>query len=199
MIKKKSVAILIDGSNLHAACRALGFNMDYKRLLAMFDDCIFKSYYFTALPPDTEQSTLRPMVDYLEFNGFTVIKKNWKEFNQSSTFTCRECSALNVFNSIKNKGNMDIEIAVVALEVAPYVTDVFFFSGDGDFRFLVESLQRRYGIFVTVFSTIKSNPVMCADALRRQADAFIDLADIRSQIERVDERPRGFHRGASHV
>lgn len=191
-------AILIDGSNLHASCRALGFNMDYKKLLKAFEGHIFKSYYFTALPPENEQSTLRPMVDYIEFNGFTVIKKNWKEFNQSSTFICRECNTQNVLSSVKNKGNMDIEIAVIALEVAPFVSDILLFSGDGDFRFLVESLQRRYGTYVTVVSTIKSNPIMCADALRRQADAFIDLEEIRHKIERTDER-RVFHKGFRDV
>lgn len=197
-MSERKAAILIDGSNLHASCRTLGFNMDYKRLLDTFPMPVFKAHYFTALPPETEQSTLRPMVDYIEFNGFTVIKKNWKEFNQSTTYVCRECNAANVFSSVKNKGNMDIEIAVIALELAPYVTDIFLFSGDGDFRFLVESLQRRYGIFVTVVSTIKSNPVMCADALRRQADQFIDLVDMREAVERIDER-RGFHREKQNV
>ena len=167
--------ILIDGSNLHAACQALGFSVDYKKLLESFEGTIHRAYYFTALPPATEQSTLRPMVDYLEFNGFTVIQKVWKEFVDKD-------------GKSRTKGNMDIEIAVHAYEQARYVDDTFLFSGDGDFRCLVESLQRNYGHKVTVISTIQSSPALCADALRRQADTFLDLADMREAIERTEDQ-----------
>jgi uncharacterized LabA/DUF88 family protein len=184
----RSSALLIDGSNLHAATKALGFTIDYKRLIESFEGTIYKSFYFTALPPDNEQSTIRPMVDYIEFNGFTVIKKLLKEFDQTSTFRCESCGEQTTRNSVKIKGNMDVELAVIALEVAPHCSHIYLFTGDGDFRFLVETLQRRFGCYVTVVSTVKTKPMMCADILRRQADAFIDLADMREGIERKEVR-----------
>jgi NYN domain len=84
---------------------------------------------------------------------------------------------------------MDIELAVDAMELAKHVDQIVLFSGDGDFRSLVEAVQRR-GVLVTVVSTISSHPPMIADELRRQADVFIDLAALRSKIERaLSERP----------
>ena len=83
----------------------------------------------------------------------------------------------------KVKGNMDIELAVDAMELAGHVDQIVLFSGDGDFRPLVEAVQRR-GVRVTVVSTISSQPPMVADELRRQADAFIDLVELQSKIVR---------------
>lgn len=180
-------AFLIDGANLHASCKLLGFNVDFKKLIASFDDTIYKAFYFTALPPASEPSTLRPLVDFITFNGYTLISKDTKEFDQSDRFQCRECNHTNVINSVKTKGNMDVEIVQVANEIAPYINDLYLFSGDGDFRYMVEALQRQHGVHVTVVSTIKTRPWMCADILRRQADHFIDLADMRENIERSRE------------
>jgi uncharacterized LabA/DUF88 family protein len=184
----KQTSILIDGANLHATCAALGFTVDYKKLIESFDGTIWKNYYFTALPSGDEFSSLRPMLDYIEFNGFTVIQKPSKEFTNTTRFVCQKCAASNAVHQTKTKGNMDIEIAVIAKEIAPYVDNIILFSGDGDFKFLVEGLQRAHGTYITVVSTIKTNPKMCADDLRRQADEFVDLSDIRQHVERTDER-----------
>ena len=194
LIRNETSAILIDGSNLHASVTKLNFAIDYKKLLDTFGDRLYKAFYFTALPPESEQSTLQPLIDYIEFNGYTVIKKVWKEFNHSQSFICSECNKSNVLHSRKTKGNMDIEIAGIAYEIAPYIKNLYLFSGDGDFRFLVEAMQRRYGIHVTVVSTLKTVPIMCADILRRQADAFIDLDDMRDDVERTDERTNQWRR-----
>lgn len=183
----KGTLILIDGSNLYAACRALNFNVDYKKLLDSFDGDVHRAYYFTALPPAEEQSTLRPMVDFMEFNGFTVVTKVYKEFNQRDSFQCKHCGEANTSVSSKIKGNMDTEINIHALEQAEYADKTVLFSGDGDFRSLVEHLQRRHGHKVTVVSTIKTTPMMCADSLRRQADEFIDLADLRDTVARDED------------
>lgn len=173
----KTTAILIDGSNLHASNQALGFTTDYRKLLNYFDGHIIRAVYFTALPPKEEQSSLRPMVDYLEYNGWSVCQKETRKMLDPAT------------GQEKIKGNMDIEIAVMAMELAPYITDLVLFTGDGDFRFLIEALQRSYGIRVTVVSTIVSRPAMCADILRRQADVFIDLVDIQGEIKRTAATP----------
>lgn len=194
LIRNETSAILIDGSNLHASVTKLNFSIDYKKLLDTFGDRLYKAFYFTALPPESEQSTLQPLIDYIEFNGYTVIKKVWKEFNHSQSFVCQECNKPNVLHSRKTKGNMDTEIVGIAYEIAPYIKNLYLFSGDGDFRFLVEAMQRRYGLHVTVVSTLKTNPIMCADILRRQADAFIDLDDMRGDVERTDERPNQWRR-----
>jgi uncharacterized LabA/DUF88 family protein len=83
----------------------------------------------------------------------------------------------------KVKGNMDIELAVDAMELAPYLDHAVIFSGDGDFRPLIEALQRK-GVRVSVVSTIRSQPPMIADELRRQADNFIELDELRDVIGR---------------
>lgn len=177
MQRPKTTAILVDGSNLYAANKALGFTTDYAKLIKFFDGEILRAVYFTALAPKDEVSSIRPMVDYLDYNGWSVIQKETKTFIDPIT------------KQEKVKGNMDVEIATVAMELAPYVTDVVLFSGDGDFRFLVESLQRRHGIKVTVVSSIKTRPSMIADGLRRQADKFIDLVDLQPHIKRTTTTP----------
>jgi len=172
--KTARAAFLVDGSNLHATCKALGFFIDYEKLIDGFEGTVFRAAYFTALPPKDEQSTLRPMVDWMQYNGWQIYQKDTEEYLNEGVF--------------KIKGNMDIEIAVIALEIAPYVSDIFLFSGDGDFTFLVDALQRRHGVRVTVVSSVKTNPVMCKDSLRRQADAFIDIVDIKQHVMRASPR-----------
>lgn len=168
----KIVAILVDGSNLYYANKALGLSIDYKKIYSYFGGTVLRAAYFTALPPGTEPSPLRPMVDWLSYNNWTVYTKEYREFVDPAT------------GQRKVKGNMDIEIACVAKELAPYVSHMVLFTGDGDFQFLVESLQRQHAVHVTVVSTILSRPPMIADILRRQADVFLDLVDLQEHIGR---------------
>jgi uncharacterized LabA/DUF88 family protein len=166
------VAIFIDGANLYAAARALGFDIDYKRLLGLFGEgChLVRAFYYTALVEDQEYSPLRPLVDWLDYNGYTMVTKPTKEFTDS-------------MGRRKLKGNMDIELAIDVLEMAPYLDHVVLFSGDGDFRRLVEAVQRK-GVRVSVVSTIRSQPPMVADELRRQADHFVELGELADSIAR---------------
>jgi len=165
-------ALFIDGSNLYAAARALGFDIDYRRLLKLFQNKgrFVRALYYTALIEDQEYSPIRPLVDWLDYNGYSMITKPTKEFTDNA-------------GRRKIKGNMDIELAVGVMEMTDALDHVVIFSGDGDFRSLVEAVQRR-GLRVTVVSTMCSNPPMIADELRRQADCFIDLSDLRPKIER---------------
>ncbi len=172
------VAVFIDGANLYAASRTLGFDVDYKNLLAHFRQrsYLVRAYYYTALLETEEYSPLRPLVDWLGYNGYSVVTKPAKEFTDAS-------------GRRRVKGSVDIEMAVDVLDLAPHLDHVVIFSGDGDLRRLVESVQRR-GVRVTVISTIRSQPAMIADELRRQADAFIDLADLADHITRRQVEPR---------
>jgi uncharacterized LabA/DUF88 family protein len=172
------IALFIDGANLYATAKALGFDVDYKRLLQEFRGRgdILRAFYYTAILEDHDYSSLRPLMDWLDYNGYTVVTKAAKEF-------------VDAHGRRKVKGNMDVEIAVDAMELAGQIDQIFLFSGDGDFRSLVEAVQRR-GVRVTVVSTIASQPPMAADELRRQADAFIDLVELRSKVSRDPlERP----------
>src|SRR5947199_1405034 len=138
------IALFIDGANLYATAKTLGFDIDYKRLLEEFQNrgTLVRAFYYTAIIQDQEFSSIRPLIDWLNYNGFTVVTKATKEFVDAS-------------GRRKVKGSMDIELAVDAMELAGYVGQIVLFSGDGDFRVLVEALQRR-GVRVTVVSTISS-------------------------------------------
>jgi len=166
------LALFIDGSNLYASARALGFDIDYKRLLAEFSKqgILIRAIYYTALIEDQEYSPIRPLVDWLDYNGYTMVTKPAKEFTDSS-------------GRRKIKGNMDIEIAVDIMEMSESLDHIVLFSGDGDFRRIVEAVQRK-GKRVTVVSTVKSSPPMAADELRRQADTFIELQTLIEAIGR---------------
>ena len=167
------IALFIDGSNLYAATKGLDFDIDYKRLLSYFADQgqMIRAFYFTALLEDQEYSPIRPLVDWLDYNGYTMVTKPAKEFTDPS-------------GRKKIKGNMDIELAVDLMEIADSIDHAVIFSGDGDFRRLVEAVQRK-GLRVTVVSTMHSKPPMIADDLRRQADVFIELADLKDAIQRA--------------
>jgi len=180
--KDEKIGLFIDGSNLYAAARALGFDIDYKQLLKIFQNegRLIRALYYTALIEDQEYSPIRPLVDWLDYNGYTMVTKPTKEFTDSA-------------GRRKIKGNMDIEIAIDALEMCEKLDHIVLFSGDGDFRRLVEAVQRR-GTRVTVVSTVRSHPPMAADELRRQADVFIELEDLRAKIA----RPAGTHDKDDH-
>ena len=170
---QERTALFIDGSNLYATARALGFDIDYKRLLEMFTEEVrlIRAFYYTAMHEDQEYSPIRPLIDWLDYNGYTMVTKPTKEFTDSAGHR-------------RLKGNMDIELAIDVMEMAETLNHIILFSGDGDFRRLVEAVQRK-GLRVTVVSTIRSQPPMIADELRRQADNFIELQDLQERIARV--------------
>ncbi len=170
--RDERLALFIDGSNLYSAAKSLGFDIDYKLLRTEFmrRGKLLRAFYYTALLENDEYSPIRPLVDWLNYNGFTMVTKPAKEYTDS-------------MGRKKVKGNMDIELAVNAMELAPHVDHMVIFSGDGDYRPLVESLQRQ-GVRVSVVSTIRSQPPMISDELRRQADNFIELDELRDVVGR---------------
>ena len=172
MSDQERIALFIDGANLYASAKSLGFDIDYKRLLKEFQSKgrLIRAFYYTALVDDQEYSSIRPLVDWLDYNGYSVVTKPTKEFVDSA-------------GRRKVKGNMDIELAVTAMEMAKHIDHMVLFSGDGDFRSLVEAMQRQ-GVRVSVVSTVSTQPPMVADELRRQADEFIDLTQLMARIGR---------------
>jgi uncharacterized LabA/DUF88 family protein len=170
---REKVVLFIDGANLYATSKAIGVDIDYRRLLAEFQAkaYLLRAYYYTALVEDQEYSSIRPLIDWLDYNGFTVVTKPAKEFTDSA-------------GRRKIKGNMDIELCVDALEMSQYYDHLVLFSGDGDFTALVAALQRK-GKRVTVVSTLTTQTPMIADDLRRQADFFMDVAELAKTVGRV--------------
>ncbi|WP_102957813.1 NYN domain-containing protein [Mangrovicella endophytica] len=169
---REKIALFIDGANLYATSRGLGFDIDYKKMLLAFQKrgYLLRAHYYTALIEDQEYSSIRPLIDWLDYNGYRVVTKPAKEFTDQT-------------GRRKVKGNMDIELAIDAMELSDTVDHFVLFSGDGDFRSLVEALQRK-GRKVSVVSTLQTQPPMISDDLRRQADNFIDLASLRAEIGR---------------
>src|SRR3984893_1636047 len=170
------ISLFIDGANLYATAKTLGFDIDYKRLLKEFQGrgTLVRASYYTAVIEDQEFSSIRPLIDWLDYKRFTLLTKATKEYFDAN-------------GRRKVKGSMDIELAVDAMELASHVDQIVLFSGDGDFRSLVEAVQRR-GVRVTVVSTISTQPPMISDELRRQADLFTDLRELQPKLGRA---PRG--------
>ena len=166
------IALFIDGSNLYTTAKALGFGIDYDRLLKQFQSrgTLVRASYYTTIIEDQENLSIRPLLDWLDYNGYTVVTKVAKEYFDAN-------------GRRKIKGSMDIELAVDAMELADRIDEMVLFSGDGDFRPLVEAMQRR-GVRVTVVSTTSTQPPMIADELRCQSDLFTDLIELRPLIAR---------------
>ncbi len=174
-------ALFIDGANLYATSRALGFRLDFQRLLAEYQGrgTLVRAFYYTAVAAEADDfASIKPLLDWLEYNGYAVITKPTKEF-------------VDARGGRKIKSNMDVELAVDAMEIARSVDQIILFSGDGSFCPLVAALQRR-GVRVSVVSSLSCNPPMVASELRRQADAFVDLQDLRSRVgAREQTKPPG--------
>jgi uncharacterized LabA/DUF88 family protein len=166
------IALFIDGANLYSAAKGLAFDIDYRKLLDEFRRCgrLVRAYYYTALVEDQDFSPIRPLVDWLDYNGYTLVTKPAKEYTDAT-------------GRRRFKGDMDVEIAVDMVQLAGALDHAFLFSGDGDFLPAVDAVQRK-GVRVSVISTIKSNPPMAADDLRRAADNFIDLSDLAGLVGR---------------
>ena len=173
--KEERVALFIDGANLYSAAKQLDFDIDYRKMLDFFrkESRLIRAFYYTALFEDQEYSPIRPLVDWLNYNGYTMITKPAKEYTDSQ-------------GRRKIKGNMDMELAIDALQMCEHLDHVVIFSGDGDFRYLVEKIQNK-GKRVTVVSTIKTSPPMIADELRRQSDQFLDLANLKDFVTAKSE------------
>ncbi len=172
-IYRERTVLFIDGSNFYASARTLGMDIDYARMRAYFaqNAHLIRACYYTALPEDQEYSPLRPLIDWLDYNGYSVVSKLTREFTDPETGKRRV------------KGNMDMEIALDMLRLAPKIEHAILFSGDGDFCRLLEDVQGM-GVRVTVVSTTKTSPPMAADSLRRMADEFIEMENLREFITR---------------
>jgi uncharacterized LabA/DUF88 family protein len=168
----EKTVVFIDGANLYATARGLDFDIDYKKLLALFREKsnLVRAYYYTVLIEDQEYSPIRPLVDWLDYNGYTLVTKPAKDFTDST-------GRRRIRNSI------DVDLAVDMIEIAERVDHVVLFSGDSGYRRLIEAVQRR-GARVTVVSTTASNTAFVADELRRQADRFLDVRELRGEIAR---------------
>jgi uncharacterized LabA/DUF88 family protein len=178
LVPSERIALFIDGASLYLVSRNLGFDVDYRSLLEFFRKRahLIRAYYYAALLETEEYSPLKPLTDWLAYNGYTLVTKPAKEFTDSS-------------GRRRIKGNMDIELAIDMLELSPRLDHAILFSGDADFRRLVEAVQRR-GVRVSVVSSIRTSPPMIADELRRQADQFIEIADIAGEFTRRQTEPR---------
>ncbi len=171
-------ALFIDGANLYSASRNLGFDVDYRNMLDYFrtKTNIIRAYYYSAVLETEEYSPLKPLTDWLAYNGYNLVTKAAREFTDGS-------------GRRRVKGNMDVELAIDMMEMAPKLDHAVLFSGDSDFRRLVEAVQRQ-GVRVSVVSTVRSVPPMIGDELRRQADQFLELAEIAPGFTRRQMEPR---------
>lgn len=171
-----TAALFIDADSLHSTTRALRFDIDYRKLLGEFEGraTVLRAFYYTVIVESQEYSGVRPLLDWLDYNGFTVVSRPVKE-------------SFDEWGRRKFKGSMGVDLAVGVMQLSEQLDEIFLFSGDGRFSSLVRAIQRR-GARVTVVSSVSTHPTMIADELRRQADNFIDLAELQSRIERNSGR-----------
>ena len=172
--KDEKMAILIDGANFYGVTKTLDFEVDYKQMLhwAQEQSQLVRAYYLTTLLEDADFSPLRPLIDWLDYNGFTVVTKKAREFTDG-------------YGNSKIKGTIDVDLTITALKIADSVDHIVLFTGDGTYTSLVAALQEK-GVRVSVVSSLESSPPMISDELRRQADNFIEILDLIRQFERDD-------------
>lgn len=170
--KDERLAVLIDGANLYAASRSLGFDVDFKSLRQEFArrGKLVRIGYYNSVVESEEFTPLRPLLDWLDYNGFKVVTRPTREIVDGT-------------GRRRVKGNLELHIAVDAMELAERVDHLVLFAGDGDYRTLLTAVQRR-GVRVTVVSSIRTQPALISDELRRQADGFIELAELQAVIAR---------------
>jgi uncharacterized LabA/DUF88 family protein len=175
--KDERLALFIDGANLYSAGKTLGVEIDYRKLLEEFRrrGRLMRAYYYTALIENDDYSPIRPLVDWLQYNGFNVVTKPAKEFTDAT-------------GRRRIKGDMDVEIAVDMLNLSAHIDHAVLFSGDGDLTRLVQAVQER-GVRVSVVSSVKTSSPIIADELRRAADTFIELADLAELVGRPPRQP----------
>lgn len=170
--KDQRVGIFIDGANLHASVRAVGFDIDFRRLLRVFreNSRLIRATYFAAIEDEGDHQRVRPLVDWLSYNGFAIVTKRLRVYTDDA-------------GGRRVRGDIGVELTVVALGLAQHLDHIVIFSGDGDLRYLAAALQQM-GKRVSVVSTLGTHPVTVADELRRQADQFVDLSELKPLIER---------------
>jgi uncharacterized LabA/DUF88 family protein len=171
---EEKVAMFVDGSNLYAAAKSLDFDIDYRQLLQWVAERgrLVRASYYTTLVENDDYSPLRPLVDWLDYNGYRMVTKTVKEYTDHS-------------GRKRYRGSVDVDLAVDMVELAASTDHLLLFSGDGDFCRAVAAAQAR-GARVTVISTIESGTPSISDDLRRQADHFLDLKYLMPHIKRAD-------------
>ncbi|MXV44083.1 NYN domain-containing protein [Saccharibacter sp. 17.LH.SD] len=180
--KNDRTSLFINGASLHHAARNLGFEVDFLALRALFEQhsSFQRAFYYAAMPETEDYSPLRPLTDWLAYNGYHLVTKTAREFTSHS-------------GQRRVKGNMNVELAVDLIEQGPRLDHAVIISGDSDLRRAVEAIQTR-GTRVTVISSVKTTPPMIGDDLRRQTDHFVELSDIAHRFTRRNSdtnRPRG--------
>jgi uncharacterized LabA/DUF88 family protein len=175
VLANKRIALFIDGANFYVSTKVVGFDMDWKRFIEYYEQQgdFIRAYYYSGIIPrvEGEHDSMRGVLDWISYNRFQLRSKPAKVFIDPVT------------QRRTVKGNMDIEICIDAWNMAPHITDMYLFSGDGDFIPLVEKVQSQ-GVRVHVISTTDEKNSMCADGLRRQCDNYYELATLVPHFRR---------------
>ncbi|MGX9687497.1 LabA-like NYN domain-containing protein [Deinococcus wulumuqiensis] len=165
------IGLFIDGANVYAAAKRLGWNFDHRKILEHFAGmgALYNAFYYTAVPAQIDDKQKR-FVDALTYMGYTVRTRPLRENTDEHGDTSRRAS-------------LDIELVTDLLTTESRYDVAVLLSGDGDFERPVEVLRAR-GKRVIVASI----PEMTSYELRNAADEYVDLASIREQVERPGYR-----------
>lgn len=165
------LSIFVDGNNMFYAQQKNGWFFDPRRVLEYFkneqsETTLINAFWYTGLKDPQDQRGFR---DALISLGYTVRTKILKEYYDDAS------------GRYSQKANLDIEIVVDMFNTVDQYDRVVLFSGDGDFERAIELLRSK-NTHITVVST----EGMIARELRNATDRYIDLNDIRDQIEKVE-------------
>lgn len=180
-------ALFIDGSNFYHTLRDLNLHVDYKRLLAYFSErgTLVQACYYTALLGEGQSPEwLIRLTDWLAYNHYTVCTREARSFRRRVQAEDGNWIWVNEI-----RGSIHVELTVDMMTLAPYLDTALLFSGDGNYQYLIQAVQRT-GCRVIVVSSETTAESTVADELRRQADGFIELATISDEISMPPRPPR---------
>ncbi len=165
------IALFIDGANVYAAAKRLGWNFDHRKILEHFatQGRLYNAFYYTAVPYPIDDKQKR-FTDALTYMGYTVRTRPLREATDESGQTYR-------------RANLDIELVTDLLTTEGQYDVAVLLTGDGDFERPVEVLRAR-GKRVVVTSILE----MTSYELRNAADTYVDLGSLRDQVERPGYR-----------
>ena len=152
----RNVAVFVDVANVFYAAKAAGVDIDYVTLLKTItaNRDLIRAYAYTGLDPENENQ--KAFHNFLDRNNYKVVSKDVRKYGDG-----------------RFKANLDIELVVDLVRLAPKLDIAVVISGDGDFAPAIRAVQDM-GVRVEVVSFRANTSSDLIDV----ADQFIEITSI---------------------